>query len=261
MKNLLVILFTAAGIAGTGFVAIAPEHPATTPPPTEIKLTPCEPSTAFPNAAITEFNYSVVGDSVTFKYTVKDYELGNQTPDAGSKICANSAKGQHIHLILNNAPYEAWYIPTFTKKLAEGHYVMLSFLSRSYHESIKTKKAYTIRQFNVGKDGGTKNNWVNLNQPLLFYSRPKGEYVGTETKKVLLDFYLVNVKLSKNGYHVRATINGKEFTINDWAPFYIEGLPMGECTIKLELLDKNDKPANTLPAYQTIERKIVLKDK
>lgn len=261
MKNFLFLLLASAGLAGTGFIASAPINTGNLPIQTEIKLTPCEPSTAYPKAAISNFAYSVVDDSVTFKYTLKDYELGNQTPDATSKVCANSAKGQHIHLILNNAPYEAWYLPTFTKKLAQGHYVMLSFLSRSYHESIKTKSAYTIRQFNVGKDAGTKNNFVDLNQPLLFYSRPKGEYVGNDTKKVLLDFYLVNVQLKKNGYSVKATINGKEFMITEWAPFYIEGLPMGENTIKLELLDKSGKPAKTLPAYQTIERKIILKDK
>jgi hypothetical protein len=224
-----------------------------------ITLTPCEPSTEFPDAAITNFKLKNDADSTRFSYEMKNYVLGNQTPDASSKVCANSAKGQHIHLILNNGPYEAWYIPSFSKKLSEGHYVAMSFLSRSYHESIKSSKAYILKQFNVGKDAGTAKNDIDLKAPLLFYSRPKGEYTGNDTKKILLDFYLVNTSLKANGNKVKATINGKEFMISDWKPYYIEGLPMGESTIKLELLDKDNKPVKTDAVYQTVERKITLK--
>ncbi len=227
----------------------------------EIKLTLCEESTAFPKAQLAKFNFAVEGDSVAFNYELKDYVLGSQTPDASSKGCANSAKGQHIHLILNNLPYEAWYLSSFKKKLAEGHYVALSFLSRSYHESIKKPEAFVVKQFNVGKNAGTVKDDINLKQPLLFYSRPKGEYVGNDTKKILLDFYVVNTALKPNGNKVRATINGKEFMIDQWKPYYIEGLPMGENTIKLELLDKMNKPAGTVAMFQSIERKIVLKEK
>jgi len=188
----------------------------------EIKLTEGEEATAFPKASITKFSLKTDGDSVHFNYELKDYELGSQTADASSKVCANSAKGQHIHLILNNMPYEAWYIPTVSKKLTEGHYVAMSFLSRSYHESIKNPSAFVLKQFNIGKNAGTKVDDINLEQPLLFYSRPKGEYVGADTKKILLDFYVLNVELNTNGYKVRATINGKEFIINNWKPNYIE---------------------------------------
>ncbi len=262
MKNILILCIVLVGIVTAGFIYLKNKVPAPMPEgeKAEIKLTPCEPSTAFPFAVIAEYKYLNDGDSVKFIYDLENYVLGSQTTDAASKVCANSAKGQHIHLILNNMPYEAWYISKFKKKLADGHYVALSFLSRSYHESIKTADAFVLKQFNIGKDVQTKIGDIDLKQPLLFYSRPKGEYIGNDTKKILLDFYLVNDSL-KNGHKVRATINGKIFMISEWKPFYIEGLPMGENSIKLELLDNDNKPANKELLFQTIERKIILKAK
>jgi len=88
----------------------------------------------------------------------------------------------------------------------------------------------------------------------LFYSRPKGKYSGNDTKKLLLDFYLVNTNISSNGNKVRATINDVEFIIDDWSPYYIEGLPLGEVTIKLELIDSKgnliETPFN--PSLRTV---------
>lgn len=259
MKNRILISFLLAGFATTSFIYFKKANSINLLQ--DIKLTVCEESTAFPNAKIAKLDYKIEGDSVAFAYNVKEFVLGSQTTDASAKVCANSAKGQHIHLILNNMPYEAWYLPSFKKKLTEGHYVALSFLSRSYHESIKKPEAFVLTQFNVGKNAGTTIDNINLKQPLLFYSRPKGEYVGNDTKKILLDFYLVNTTLKPNGNKVRATINGKEFMIDTWKPYYIEGLPMGETIIKLELLDKSNKPASKEAKFQTIERKITLKEK
>jgi hypothetical protein len=190
---------------------------------------------------------------VGFKYSLKNYELGVLTSDWDAKLCGNSEKGQHIHHILNNEPYTALYQPIFEKSLKEGQYINLSFLSRSYHESIKNKNAYTLTQFNVGNQKVTP---ADLSQPFMFYSRPKGEYKGYETKYVLLDFYLVNTDLSKKGNKVIAEINGVEFIIDSWVPFIIEGLPAGESTIKLSLVDKNGELVKTL--YNPVERKIVL---
>lgn len=208
-----------------------------------ITLTEVEESTQFSKATLrvkNPVNKAKIADGkVRFSYTVENYQLGNQTPDADAKHCANSAKGQHIHLILNNAPYSAYYTPEFEQTLQDGHYVALSFLSRSYHESIKIKSAYTLTQFSVG--ASTEND-VDLTKPMLFYSRPKGTYTGVkEIKKLLLDFYLVNTTLSEKGNSVRATINGTEFILTKWAPYIIEGLPMGKNKIKLELLDKSGK--------------------
>lgn len=192
------------------------------------------------------------GDKVGFEFALKNYELTKQTPGAKSCMCNNSMKGQHIHLILNDKPYKALYKEKFDTALEAGHYIALTFLSRSYHESVKGKNAYQLTQFNVGK----KEKDEDLSKPMLFYSRPKGEYKGKDMEKVLLDFYLVNTELSENGNKVRATINGNEFMITKWTGYAMKGLKPGENTIKLELLDKDGK---LIPGvYNSVERKIKL---
>ena len=185
-----------------------------------------------------------------FKFKVENYTLGAQTPDADQKMCANSAKGQHIHFILDNQPYMASYTPEISASLKSGHHVLLAFLSRSYHESIKSKTAFIVKDFDAGRKGVDQ---FNAKMPHIFYSRPKGEYIGKkETTKILLDFYLINCELSGKGYKVKATINGNQFILTKWEAYYMEGLPPGENKVKLELLDKNDKPV--ISPYNGTER-------
>jgi hypothetical protein len=225
-----------------------------------IKLTGYENPKTFLNARLSIDQKMFDGTNMikpgvdTFHFKVENYQLGAQTPDAGTLICANSAKGQHIHFILDNQPYVASYSPNVVAHLKPGHHVLLAFLSRSYHESIKAKSAYIIKEFDAGQKSPDQ---FDVHAPHIFFSRPKGEYIGKkETQKVLLDFYLVNCTLSDKGYKVRATINGTQFIITKWEPYFIEGLPLGESKIKLELLDKNDKPVDT--AYNGTERTIKL---
>ena len=109
-----------------------------------------------------------------FKFGIADgsYELGAQTPDAPQKMCANSGKGQHIHLIIDNEPYAAKYTNEFDYDVADGEHQMLAFLSRSYHESIKTAAAHTAMKINVKNKSIADVNPIA--GPMLFYSRPKG---------------------------------------------------------------------------------------
>jgi hypothetical protein len=188
----------------------------------------------------------IVDEGYKFSFDVNQYELGMQTLKDFDYQLANSAKGQHIHFIVNNGPYSAHYENIFSKTLKDSSNVILAFLSRSYHESVKNKNAFVLTQV------GEKN--IDLNNEFLFYSRPKGTYKGVDTEKLLLDFYLVNSEISTNGNKVRATIQDKEFIIEEWAPYYIEGLPKGEIKIKLELIDASgnliDSPFN--PSNRTV---------
>ncbi|WP_192822395.1 hypothetical protein [Rufibacter sp. LB8] len=218
-------------------------------------------SVDFPDAKLTlgkpEKNGKVTGDSTAFEYTVANYQLSQQTTDAGNHEHANSKEGQHIHNIVDNEPYTAHYKPTFNKAIKPGQHVVLSFLSRSYHESIKHQGAYDLRVINVGNAAPNATKFDESAQHL-FYSRPKGEYKGPDTKKVMLDFYLVNTTLNKEGNKVRATINGNEFILDQWLPYLVEGLPMGENTFKLELINSQGQ---VIPGpYNTVERKITLKE-
>ena len=226
-------------------------------PVAEIIISPVEDSPIFEGAKLTMKTPSekAASGTVKFSYDVENYELAAQTSDATVKQCANSGKGQHIHLILNNQPYSAHYEAAFEKELEDGHYVALSFLSRSYHESIKEDGAAVVTQFTVGE---TDAEPADLSAPHMFYSRPKGTYTGADTKKLLLDFYLVNTTLAADGNKVRATINGQEFMIDQWTPYFVEGLPMGENTFKLELLDKDGQP---IPGpFNSVERTVTLQE-
>jgi hypothetical protein len=182
----------------------------------------------------------------TFSFDVSDYTLGIQSIKDFDYTLANSKKGQHIHFIVNNGPYSAHYSESFTKKLDEKNNIILAFLSRSFHESVKNSNAYVLTQ--------TGNEKIDLTDEFLFYSRPKGTYKGVDTEKLLLDFYLVNTNLSSTGNKVKAMIQDTEFIIEEWAPYYIEGLPKGEIKIKLELIDASgnliDSPFN--PSNRTV---------
>jgi len=203
-----------------------------------ITLSALTGSPDFPTAKLSlTTNPEVSADGThTLKFDVSNYELGAQTTQPAP--LANSAKGQHIHFIVDNGPYSAHYEPTVeTDKLSEdGNHVILAFLSRSYHESVKNNTSFVVTQVKTGDSDAPE---ADLSATHMFYSRPKGIYKGEDTKKLLLDFFLLNVDggLSKDGYKVRAKINGEEFILTDWVPYIIEGLPMGEVSISLDLLD------------------------
>jgi len=212
----------------------------------QISITKVEGSAPYLNSSLSLEDIKIDENDYTFSFDVSDYTLGMQSIKDFDYTLANSKKGQHIHFIVNNGPYSAHYSESFTKKLDEKNNIILAFLSRSYHESVKNSNAYVLTQ--------TGNEKIDLTDEFLFYSRPKGTYKGVDTEKLLLDFYLVNTNLSSTGNKVKATIQDTEFIIEEWAPYYIEGLPKGEIKIKLELIDASgnliDSPFN--PSNRTV---------
>jgi len=200
----------------------------------------------FPNAQLSMGNVTATpnGDSVklSFAFNVKNYELKGQTADNASKVCNNSDKGQHIHFILDNKPYVALYEPKHETTVAKNteHYVM-AFLSRSYHLSLKNKGVAVLYHFKVDQNGKLQK-MEDPKTPMVFYSRPKGDYLGKDTENVLFDFYVWNATLG-NDYKVKADISagGKDTSmlISDWKPYFLKNLPMGKTTIKLTMVDKD----------------------
>ena len=146
----------------------------------QISITKVEGSAPYLNSSLSLEDIKIDENDYTFSFDVSDYILGIQTLKDFDYQLANSAKGQHIHFIVNNGPYSAHYEDTFTKQFEDSSNVILAFLSRSYHESVKNSNAYILTQ--VGE------NEIDLNKEFLFYSRPKGTYKGVDTEKLLLDF-------------------------------------------------------------------------
>lgn len=200
------------------------------------------PYEAFGDArlALKEVTAAPTGDSVkvNFSFNVERYELKRQTADEASAQCANSKDGQHIHFILDNKPYTALYEPKHAITLAKGteHYV-LAFLSRSYHLSLKHAGASLLYHFKVNEQGKIEQ-LENPRTPMVFYSRPKGDYVGKDTANVLFDFYVWNTTLDHQ-HKVMADVNGQKMDIESWKPYFLKGLPLGKNTIRLTLVDNN----------------------
>jgi hypothetical protein len=211
-----------------------------------IGLAPVDSSQEFPNAQLSMGNVTATpaGDSVklSFNFNVKNYELKMQTGDTNSKICNNSEKGQHIHFILDNRPYVALYEPKHETTVAKNteHYVM-AFLSRSYHLSLKNKGAALVYHFKVDENGKLQK-LEEPKTPMVFYSRPKGDYLGKDTENVLFDFYVWNATLGDD-YKIKADISagGKDTSmmITEWRPYFLQNMPMGKSTIKLTMVDKD----------------------
>ncbi len=169
-----------------------------------------------------------------------------------------TAKGSsHVHLILDNKPYKAIYDTKEPVRLnelangealAEGMHVLVAFPSRANHESVKTKDALTIVPFWVGKKDAAAAKNDPTKKPMLIYSRPKGDYNGEMANHVLVDFQVANVTLAPNKEHVRVTVTGPnidkplEGNVDKFGtPLYIDNLQNGQYSLKVELLDADNK--------------------
>jgi hypothetical protein len=67
-----------------------------------------------------------------------------------------TGKGNHIHVILDNQPYEAYYElnqPFELRNLSEGKHTLRVFPSRPWHESYKNEGVFQMVEFTV-KGGG-----------------------------------------------------------------------------------------------------------
>jgi hypothetical protein len=187
------------------------------------------------------------------------------------KNWATATGSSHVHLILDNKPYKAIYDPkvpirlselTGNEAIAEGQHVLVAFPSRANHESVKTKDAMTIVPFYVGKKGDAK---TDVKKPMLIYSRPKGEYKGELANHVIVDYQLTNVTLADGKEHVKVTVTGPgidgeltQAATKFGPPMFLENLRNGSYSLKVELLDKDDKvipgPWNSTTRSISIDR-------
>jgi hypothetical protein len=203
--------------------------------------------------------------------------------------------GNHIHVILDNQPYEAYYNlgqEMQLQNVADGEHTLRVFPSRPWHESFKNAGAFQIVKFTV-KGGGTATNSnttatnanantastantsatpevkpmkpstagdVDTTKPLLTYSRPKGEYKGADADAIMIDFWLANAKLKDDGgtYRVRWSVDGSEPQfIDKWEPIWLSGWTTGKHTITLELTDADGKAVDN-GGYNTTVREITV---
>lgn len=168
------------------------------------------------------------GATVTSSTVSVKLELGGNLKGYMPGMNEETHTGNHIHVILDNQPYEAYYNigqPFELRNLADGLHTIRVFPSRPWHESYKNDGAFQMVSFIV-KNGGadkskpatvngstvadatpaptpegkdmpdTKGGSVDPKKPLLTYSRPKGEYKGEDGKMVMLDYWVLNTDLT-----------------------------------------------------------------
>jgi hypothetical protein len=206
-------------------------------------------------------------------------------------------KGNHIHVILDNQPYEAYYEigqPFELRNVTDGKHTLRVFPSRPWHESYKNDGAFQMVEFTVkgggdaakptttntgekmanpanksetagsgreGKDyGPSQAGNVDRTKALLTYSRPKGEYKGADADAVMIDFWLLNGKLQGDGgdCRVRYSIDGAEPKLLDkWEPIWLSGWISGNHSVKLELVDKEGNVVDN-GGYNSTSRDITI---
>ena len=203
--------------------------------------------------------------------------------------------GNHIHVILDNQPYEAYYNLDHEfelRNVADGEHTLRVFPSRPWHESYKNQGAFQIVKFTVKNGGsdaskpattnaGQQMSNANANsapasegkdmqnstagaidatKPLLTYSRPKGEYKAAEADPIMIDFWLANVQLKGDGgtHRIRYSVDGGAAQyIDKWAPIWLSGWTAGKHSIKLELVDEDGNVVDN-GGYNSTTREITV---
>jgi hypothetical protein len=208
----------------------------------------------------------------------------------------STGKGNHIHVILDNQPYEAYYElnePFELRNVIAGKHTLRVFPSRPWHESYKNEGAFQMVEFTVkgggdiakptttntgqtmannnssaapkpareGKDVASSNaGALDPAKPLLTYSRPKGEYKGEDADPIMIDFWLTGAKLKGDGgeYRVRYIVDDDDTKyIDKWEPIWLSGWINGKHSVRLELIDKDGKPVDN-GGYNTTTREITV---
>lgn len=207
---------------------------------------------------------------------VEGAALGVDTDQPRKREIWNDSEGQSLHIFIDNQPYfsvnealidalddmEDYFDSTaefeIPFKLQPGMHVIRTFPVRSYNESFKSGGAFAASVFYFQEAKG--NSDVDLSKPYLTYNEPQGEYDydRKNLQPILLDFYVTNCELSRDGYKVRLTIdNDTQRILTSWQPYYIYGLKRGQHRIRLELLDPQNNYI-TGP-FNDVTRTIVIK--
>lgn len=227
----------------TGSVRVVPVE--STPEPDEVQV-----HIAFPaNGEVKESN------PVTVQIRLEGFPLGVYSDFPRARELRDRKEGQSLHIIVDDQPFieineaiddtadteELDFDQTIEAKipfhLKNGPHILRIFPVRSFDESLKGDKAFEAIYFYVGKKEG---KIPDLSQPYLTYNQPLGDF--RSDKPILLDFFLSNTQLSRDGYKVRLTIDGSDKRIlTQWVPYYIYGLGKGSHTIKLELLNPSNQ--------------------
>ena len=100
---------------------------------------------------------------------------------------------------------------------------------------------------------------VDIQKPLLIFNLPN-EKTFREGEEVVIDFSLANARLKGDGgeYRVRYIVDDDDARfIEKWEPIWLSGWLSGKHTVRLELLDKDDRPVAN-GTFNTTAREITV---
>lgn len=250
--------------------AATPEGPSTN----TIRVVPVE-ATPEPDTVKTHIVFPEEGEvkkdnPVSVQIRLEGFPLGFKSDFVREREIRNSQRGQTLQVLVDDFPSMEIEIPIddtadteeidfdqtlesrIPYKLKKGLHIIRAFPVRSFGESLKGEGCFASRYFYMGSK---TEKAPDLSVPYLTYNEPKGTF--SSGKPILLDFYICNTQLSKDGYKVRVTIDKVDKRIlESWAPYYIYGLKKGSHTIKLELLDPQNSVLPSL--FKDTERTIVV---
>ncbi len=260
-KTIPLMLMSAGFFVSSLFLYSAVETKEGSPNPNDIQVVPVDRTPApddvelrlqYPN-----YGYVEKKDTVHVEMRLDWFPLGVDSEFPRKKEIYSNDEGQTIHIFIDDHDYfeinEALFDAVddhddYFDQIAEfeipfslkpGVHIIRAFPCRSYGESLKEGKSYMDSVFYFQKKEGVP---FDLKKPYLTYNTPQGTYQD-ESKPILLDFYIKNCALSKDGYKVRVTIDGEnQRFLYEWNPYYIYGLKKGAHKIRLELIN----PQNNL---------------
>lgn len=148
-------------------------------------------------------------------------------------------------------------------ELAPGPHELIAVLAHASGETVKpdagSTRPFDRVRFWVGASAPDAGQ--TLEQPLLVYNLPRGTYNGeAASDAVLLDFYVLG-SLAAKSPRVRVSVTGDhdvraQTLLTEWRPLLVHGLPSGDYTVRLALVDADDQP---VPGARTAaERTITL---
>jgi hypothetical protein len=232
-------------LAVDGGVEAGPEAPPQAPVLVVAGAAAPEPTGAPPTIHITSPAKGAVLAEAKAKDTVVKVEVKNWP------LAQN---GGMVHLLLDGHPVrmllDAKETPTLAdlgggSPLSEGHHVLIAVLARASHETLKSKDALAVQEFDIGHAKAAAT--IDLHKPYLIVSKPDPTYEGADADHVLVDFIPVNATLADGKERVAMSLEGPgvegslRTTTNKLTPYYLENLRVGKYTLKVELVGADGK--------------------
>jgi hypothetical protein len=175
-----------------------------------------------------------------FEFSVNNFTLGEKTSEQEKLGFKGEENGQFITFISSGHLPKHSVESTIEEMVNPGENYVFATLTRSYNMSVHdAAKGFVFSKITI-----EDNNKSKITKPTgshIVPLSPMGEYPFEFSKKILLDFFLIDTKLSDGGNYVLITIDNTEFKITKWASFAIEGLSFGSHSISFKLMDAKNQ--------------------